>query len=308
MDKNGILLVEMLKYIRRPRIDVGERPTWYAILFNVIRLWGLSFFLSIFVAGIAQFLLRRSGYSGEEFALTEFVEELPIFLVILFVAVWAPISEELAFRLGLRFSPLNWGIGGAFLCFFILSFFDIPFLPEGFFSFGSWGGIFSIILFLVFFAVLIFFFLKINRIQRFLKRIHTKFFTIIFYFFTLSFAIMHFTNYDVNFKEIWYFAPLLIVPQLFLSFTISFVRMRYGFSWAIFAHFLNNFMALIPVLLITPFGNVDISHMQAEEVMQIFSLGEIFSLFLGFLFLLIIFLICVASIASLIFDFTKLRK
>jgi hypothetical protein len=299
MNKKEPLLVEMLKYIRRPSIEVRERPKWFIILFNVIRLWGLSFFLSIFVAVIAQIFLSRSGYTGEEFALTEFIDDYPILLVLFSVAIWAPITEELGFRLGLRFSPIRWGIGGSFLIFFLLAFVNLPFLPTGFLSFNSWGGFLNIFLLLSFLFIFIFLFLKIVPIQNFVKKFYTKFFPAIFYILTISFAILHFTNYDVNFKEIWYFAPLLIVPQFFLSFLISFVRMRYGFFWGVFTHFLNNTMAIIPVLLLASVVSMDVIHLNMEEMVF---------LLLGLFFLAGIFLICILSIISLLLDFTKVRE
>ena len=309
MGKNKPLIQEFLGYIVKPTIQVEEKPSFWIVVFNVVRLWALIFLLSMFFAMVSNFMLGRAGYSEEDFAITEIVMDFPYLLVFFLVAVWAPISEEIAFRLWLRFSPLNWALGLSFFLLFAVSFLDFAFIPQNFFTLNSWTGVFSMVLFLLVSGSIIYRVLCYEKVRLLVKSFFEKRFKIFFYTLAILFAALHIANYDVNFLEIWYFAPILVFPQLFLSFTISFVRMRYGFSWAVLTHALNNVVAIIPILFLLPvlerFQDFTIGDVENMEILRILSPVEIALVMLGSMFLFMIFTICLLSLFSLLFEIIR---
>lgn len=307
MSKNKSLIQQFLKYLARPRIEVEEKPPLQIIIFNVVRLWALVFFLSLFFAMISNFVLGEVGYSEEDFAITKILVDFPTLLIFFLVVIWAPISEEIAFRLWLRFSPINWALGLSFLIFFTVSFLNFSFIPQNLFTFNSWLGISSTILLLLFLTLFIYKLLSSKKIASSVEKFFRKNFRILFYILALSFAFLHIPNYDIDFRQFWYFAPILVAPQILLSFTISFVRMQYGFIWALFTHMLNNIAAITPLLFILPLlEGFDDASLENMEIFETLSLSEIALIMIASMFLLLIFLVCFLSIFSLLFE--MLRK
>ena len=303
------LIQQFLVYLRKPTLGVTHKPSWQMILFNVVRLWALVFVFSIFFAMLSNLVLGRAGYSEEDFVITEIVMDFPYFLVFFLVAIWAPLSEEIAFRLGLRFSPLNWALSLSFLSLFLFSIIDLPFLPSDFLTFNSWLSTITTTMFILFTALLIFRILSYKKIATFVEKFFRRNFRYFFYTLAILFGALHIMNYDINFKDLWFFTPILIAPQLLLSFMISFVRMQYGFVWAIFTHAFNNVVAITPILFLLPalesLEGMELSEIENMEVFEIFSLSEIVLVVAVSIFLLVIFLVCFLSVFSLLFEFFK---
>ncbi len=301
------LTKEFLQYIAKPKTQVSKKPSFKRMFFNVARLWSVIFLVSMFFAMLANFFLAQEGYSEDDFAITKITQEFPYLLVFFIIVFWAPLSEELAFRLWLRFSPVNWALGLGFLSMFLVTFPVFSFIPENFFSLDSAEGFARMVLFTFSISLIVYLLLRIQAIKDFLGHFFEKRFKFFFYSLAIIFAVLHITNYDVDLREVWYFAPILIFPQLFLSFTISFIRMRYGFSWAVFTHALNNFVAITPLLLIM---NLDPNLLRGENVEQVLdhlSLSDMLFLFLTSSFLILVFAFCFFSLISLTLEFTRRR-
>ncbi len=296
MKKYKPLLTELLEYMARPKMEIDSKEIWYLRILNIIRLWSLAFVFAIFFALISNLLLRDAGYSQEDFKLAEIIADSSAWIILFLVVIWAPVSEEIAFRLWLKFSPFKWALGISFLSLFLILLITPPFIPEGTFILDSWQGIGNSLLLIFFLFVLIFSILNIKKVCLIVKVFFEKHFHIFFYSLALLFALIHITNYDVNLREIWYFAPILIFPQLLLSFVISFVRIKYGFIWALFTHALNNTIAITPILLMGPLLEKDLSAL---------SFSEIFLFLICISFLMFVFFVCLISIFSLFLEFTK---
>ena len=309
MTVNKPLIQQFLEYLRKPTLEVGVKPSWQIILFNVVRLWALVFVCSIFFAMLSNLILGKSGYSEEDFAITEIVMDFPYFLVFVLIAIWAPISEEVAFRLGLRFSPINWALSLSFLLLFFLSAIDLPFMSENFLTLNSWKGTFSTTIFILFTALLIFRILSYKKIASVFEKLFRKNFRFFFYTLAILFGALHIMNYDINLREMWFYTPILVAPQLLLSFTISFVRMHYGFAWAVFTHAFNNVVAITPILFLLPaiesLDGVELGNIENMEIFEIFSVSEIMLVLAVSIFLLVVFLVCFVSVFSLFFEFLK---
>ena len=227
----------------------------------------------------------------------------------LLVVFWASISEELGFRLWLRFSPVKWGLGLAFFVFFLTSLIKLPFIPDQYFTFSSGLGFLTSFLLIGSVFSLIFLLLRKEKVSKVVESFFKRNFPFFFYSLAIFFAVIHITNYDVDLKTIWYFAPVLIFPQLLLSFLISFIRMKYGFFWAIATHSLNNAIAVTPLLFLAPIlENESLFLEGAETIVEELSLYEMYVVFVVGFFLLLIFFLCFLSIFSLLLEFTRRGK
>ncbi|MEO1621167.1 MAG: CPBP family intramembrane glutamic endopeptidase, partial [Cyanobacteria bacterium J06632_3] len=75
---------------------------------------------------------------------------------------------------------------------------------------------------------------------------------LIFYVLTLLFGAIHITNYT---PEALPLLPLLVLPQVILGLLLGFVRLRYGFLWAILLHSFHNSCVLLPIAVLKIFGS-----------------------------------------------------
>lgn len=74
-----------------------------------------------------------------------------------------------------------------------------------------------------------------------IKRFYRINFGIFFYFMALFFAIVHFSNYNHT-QELLLYLPFLVLSQFFIGLILGFVRIKFGFLWAVFYHALYNFI------------------------------------------------------------------
>ncbi|PQJ78115.1 CPBP family intramembrane glutamic endopeptidase [Polaribacter porphyrae] len=75
-----------------------------------------------------------------------------------------------------------------------------------------------------------------------------KVFKIAFYVFTIIFGLIHITNFDIT-TNVLLLTPLLVIPQLFVGLSLGFLRVRFGFWWAVLLHCIyNSFFLTISTL------------------------------------------------------------
>ncbi len=304
---NKILLKDFYDYLKKPLPEVTYKGIWYMKLFHIIRLWSLSFFLSLLFVLLSSYFLDRVGYDHDSFALNEFLDDSSSIGLIFAVVLWAPISEELAFRLGLKFSPFRWGLGISMFLLFLILFLDFP--PASFFNVESWKGILTILSFL--FSITLFFSLLLNvkKVNFFVKEFFYKYFGYFFYSLSLIFAFLHITNYQDNWFELWYLVPLLVMPQFLISLIISYIRIYYGFVWAVFAHALNNGIIAVLLIFFLPVVRLEDSGYSSTEMLEMLSKSELVGILVGFFFFIGVFLLIFISILSLFVEvFSKSKE
>jgi len=76
-----------------------------------------------------------------------------------------------------------------------------------------------------------------------------SYFKIIFYLFTLSFGFIHIYNYESS-ATILALSPLLVSPQISVGVFLGFIRVKFGFLWAVLLHATYNLIFVGPILLI----------------------------------------------------------
>lgn len=91
------------------------------------------------------------------------------------------------------------------------------------------------------------FFISRNKWERIFKHL--------VYFSTISFGLLHISNYENSSTLFYILAPLIISTQICGGFLIAFIRVRFNFISGILLHSLWNFLALI--IISAPFSKND---------------------------------------------------
>ncbi len=204
---------EYFNYIKNPIVIKQEKFNWFLFF----KLFIFSFIIDIGILGIGRFLsllldLPPVEKTFEITSLADFIGGGVIF---------APILEELIFRLPLRMNKTNFAISG-FLVLVI--------------------GIISTLKGTINWADSIFVLIFIFSLLCFLKKIPFKYF---FYLSALLFGLAHLFNYtDAN-----CFMLFFIIATIILSATIfGFLRIKYGIQYSILFHMLSNAFGILTFL------------------------------------------------------------
>lgn len=80
----------------------------------------------------------------------------------------------------------------------------------------------------------------------------SKYFPAIFYILTLTFGIVHISNFELSTK-VWLLSPLLVAPQIGVGFLLGFIRVKFGLVWSMSMHALYNLIIITPMILLKIF-------------------------------------------------------
>jgi len=140
-----------------------------------------------------------------------------------------PLIEEILFRLSLVFEPLNLALSGATFFYLVFRLFSNRFIS------------------LVSFPLLLIIFFRIASKYKFEITIFWgKNFKYIFYFLSISFGLLHMSNYRYFEFTQYFIAPILVLPQIIMGLVLSFTRVTYkrGFLIGLSTHIVTNFITL----------------------------------------------------------------
>lgn len=157
-----------------------------------------------------------------------------LWVYFLLAAFFSPLVEEILFRLSLIFDPVNIALSVSLIIAFIINRLSNHLI-----------GIISLILvfYLIFKLTTIY---KLNLISFWNKN-----FKFIFYFLSITFGLVHMTNYKYTESYQYLLVPLIVFPQLAIGFILSFTRIYYrrGFLIGIFIHVIMNLVSFSGLLL-----------------------------------------------------------
>jgi len=158
---------------------------------------------------------------------------------VIFFLVFAPIVEELIFRLPLKISKQNIFIAmiAAYSLFYLShkSLTTIITLRE-LFRFS----VFVTVSFAVVFS------LK----EQFLSRLLNKYFGVYFYSLTVVFGLLHVANFlSLVPENLIFIAPLFALHQVIVGFFLGYLRIKNGLIWCILLHFMFNLLPTISYFL-----------------------------------------------------------
>ncbi|MCX2743323.1 CPBP family glutamic-type intramembrane protease [Mangrovivirga sp. M17] len=157
---------------------------------------------------------------------------------ILLMGMLLPIIEELGFRLYLIFKPVYLAISGGFLFYYLSSsyIFSVGYLDVSNDTFILRIGLSCLVLGIIYLLGTIF----NNQLSSFWK----VNFRWIFYFSILLFGLLHIVNFNI--PPLYYLlAPIFTFSQLIAGFLYGFVRVKYGFLYALFFHMINNLFGVL---------------------------------------------------------------
>lgn len=145
--------------------------------------------------------------------------------ILLLSSFFAPIIEELTFRLPLKFSKNNLliaSIGIAFTFSRIIA--EIEYVYSSIISIGV--GILS-------------YFLLSPKVIEVLSKFWSSNKLLIFYTSLITFSFLHLKNYEITY-ELLLFSPIIILPRILGGLLFSYVRLNSGIIIAICFHSFNN--------------------------------------------------------------------
>lgn len=189
--------------------------------FNLIAV----FFVMLLIA-LTEVILPE-GFMDEN-KVSEFIDTMPVWVVFLMAAIAAPVWEELVFRFPLKYREVTINIFVGLLLVIALG--------AAVYNTTLIGKIIFISI-IVALAILYSVFSK--RILRFLQDIWQNKFPVVFYCFTLAFALIHLRNYPSGWTTVLLF-PILVLPQFVIGLFMGYVRIKLGIGWSIAFHALHN--------------------------------------------------------------------
>lgn len=205
------------------------------------------------VGAIVTVLLMAAGYSEENHAVVDLMINQPIYVLVLLAIIWAPLAEELTFRLPLKYSPFRFGFGLAFIVVLVINLLAIIWPPVT--DLIPWlypdSRIVDLLIGVGIIAVIgctVGWILKKKTSMNAFNDFYSNKFIWLFYGSALIFGVLHLANY-ARLDQIWYLTPLLIFPQVMLGLVLGYVRMRYGLGWAMLNHLIHNALLVIPAVL-----------------------------------------------------------
>jgi membrane protease YdiL (CAAX protease family) len=226
---NGGLVRSFLAFLRHPAPGhglVNPLPI-RVILTHLFRLYAIEFLLLIPILMVIGAASQVSD-DLDSHALQTLFEQLPVPVFILLAVVLAPFLEESLFRLPLCYSPLNLGVAGLGIMLLLP---DLL-LPA------------RIAIGVVIFVVVLF--LLLQRSQEVMAAHFYRHLRALVILSSVLFGLVHITNFE---PQVWWLAPLLVLPQITLGFFLAYVRLQYGYLWAIFCHGFHNLLAISPMIM-----------------------------------------------------------
>ncbi len=164
--------------------------------------------------------------------------EFTLFKMILVGVLVLPFMEEVAFRLSLKFKPLYLALSTAVLVYYFstkgIYHTQLSNLGDHFYIRASLAGLA--------FGCVYWFYLR-PKIHSALKEFWQEQFSWVVYMLCLTFALMHTFNYELTLLTVL-LLPLILLPKLVAAFCYSFVRIRFGFIYAVAMHLLWNGMGV----------------------------------------------------------------
>ncbi len=158
----------------------------------------------------------------------------------IFMVLIAPVTEELALRLFLIPKKINVIISLSVLFFLIsnmvLNLFSQP------------NIIYRLVLAVLCIGAS---FVTWKRFVEFIDSNYNRF----FHFSALLFGFVHLFNYD-SVNDIWYYAPLIVLPHIVFGYFAGFIRLKMGFKYSVAFHIFNNSIVALMLLLVLKGGLV----------------------------------------------------
>lgn len=161
------------------------------------------------------------------------VAEQPFLVLFVSLILIAPIKEEIVFRMPMVYST---GFVVVALAVFLFHYGPMLVLLAGL----NLQQALALLAVIVLVAVVC---CSQESLRSLARRVWQNHFGLVFYAFTILFALMHLLNY-YGLSLPHYLLPLLVLPQLIGGIFLGYTRLRLGLAWAIGQHMFNNALIL----------------------------------------------------------------
>jgi hypothetical protein len=205
-------LFDFIQFLIKPKDEKLANQNKALIASTFIILLLFCYLLSSITGFIIYYFENLGFYSTKDHAVIKLIENMPFFAVLVFGVFIAPVTEELVFRLPLRYK------------YNVL--------------------VKSILLFAKFSSKR-----KQVRVRLFFTKNWSKYYPFIFYLVTILFAFYHLFNYKIT-TNILLFSPLLVLPQFIVGLALGYIRVKFNFFLGILFHAAYNAILFIPALYI----------------------------------------------------------
>lgn len=207
------------------------------IVIVCLKFLALNFICTVFIFSPLILLITETfkiGLNDVELFPEFFTRKENFFFLALLVVYYA-FLEEVAFRIFLRYSLETFSAGVAGIVYYIFAF-------KGFYAYSYLENEIILVMIAVFAGGITWLFLHHHETLQ--RRIHIfirKNMRILIWISTIIFGMLHFGYYNTdNILLLLILTPFLQLPRLLLGFLFVFVRMRFGFHWAVVFHTVNN--------------------------------------------------------------------
>lgn len=233
------LLETVLGFMRSPSEDTPHKISTIEIFKKLVILIAWVYAIVFPMGLMINYVLDIFNYDGIN-SVEQFTSTSDFWLVIFMGGVLAPVLEELAFRLALRFRPIYIFIG----TFFVFRIITVYFIRSGYpvsVYLHEWLTPFIL-------SGIVYVIVGSKQMRDRINDVYKNNYRTIFYGISVLFGLMHITNYS-DVSNILVIALLLGMPQIIVGLVLGFVRIRYGFLYAVVMHSLYNSLLLIPSAL-----------------------------------------------------------
>jgi hypothetical protein len=153
-----------------------------------------------------------------------------------------PVLEEIAYRL-----PLSYNKNYLTLSFTTIVYFAVSILfASGIMDFST--NIYIRLVISIVMGVNIYFLLSLKSFENKVARFWNTYPRVILYTFLIMFTLGHIENYVLT-SIVLLLMPILLLPQFISGTFLSFVRVKFGFEYAILFHILINLFAFGPQII-----------------------------------------------------------
>lgn len=210
-------MIRFLSFIKNPAYtETFEKIRWsdfFALLF-------LFYIIEIPLGAIINILIKNLALVPKPIALCYYQR-------VMYGLLLAPIVEELIMRLLLVFTKRNLVI---FLANSIIL--SMVFLFRG-----------SIIKFF-FFISITFLFTIILVYHSSSRQFFIRYYKLFFYLIAILFGLIHISNFNGILMSNFMWTPLIVIPQIIMGLLSGYIRVTYGFIFAVLLHGLINFTVI----------------------------------------------------------------
>lgn len=224
-------LKELIKFFKYPDINISNNQRIKANIKDMLALLILKVFISLLLAALLMQL-----FDAEKIVMNKLHNEFSPGIILLLGGLLAPLIEETAFRLSLKFKPIYLSISATLLFFYIISKF---YFKTGYINLDNQ--------FLLRIALSIIVGVMIYLVsKRFAKKLNAFWelnFKWIYYVSIILFGFVHITNFEMNTKNLM-LIPILTLPQSVGGIFMGYIRIKYGFVFVCLFHVINNLFAL----------------------------------------------------------------